>query len=78
MNNTKRQLDMTKEELEFAIFCIENIALKLKLTGNEVYDILTGEDNLLDTYIIPEYDILHTQGKEYIIEDILSLMEKRG
>ncbi|MEE0514812.1 MAG: DUF3791 domain-containing protein [Emergencia sp.] len=78
MNNTKRQLDMTKEELEFAIFCIENIALKLKLTGNEVYDILTGEDDLLDTYIIPEYDILHTQGKEYIIEDILSLMEKRG
>lgn len=78
MNNTKRQLDMTKEELEFAIFCIENIALKLKLTGNEVYDILTGEDDLLDTYIIPEYDILHTQGKEYIVEDILSLMEKRG
>lgn len=69
---------MTKEKLEFAIFCIENIALKLKLTGNEVYDILTGEDDLLDTYIIPEYDILHTQGKEYIIEDILSLMEKRG
>ena len=29
-------------------------------------------------YIIPCYDVLHSQGKEYIVEDILTLMEKRG
>ena len=29
-------------------------------------------------YIVPSYDVLHTQGKDYIIEDILDVMKKRG
>lgn len=27
---------------------------------------------------MPEYDILHTQGKEYIVEDIMDVMKERG
>ena len=29
------------KELEFAIFCIENIAIKLNISGQDVYKILT-------------------------------------
>ncbi len=65
-------------ELEFAIFCIENIANKLDVDAGRVYKALTEESNILNEYIIPGYDILHTQSKEYIIEDILDVMKERG
>ncbi|HIY18580.1 MAG TPA: DUF3791 domain-containing protein [Candidatus Blautia avistercoris] len=66
------------DELEFAVFCIENIARKLGKTGEEVYRALAEKTNILDGYIIPGYEMLHTQSKEYIVDDIISLMAERG
>lgn len=66
------------DELEFAVFCIENIAIRLNKNGEDVYRALTKNSNILNSYIIPEYEILHTQSKDYIIDDIISLMEERG
>lgn len=65
-------------ELEFAIFCIENIAEKLGVDGRRIYDALTEKSGILYGYIMPEYEILHTQGKEYIVDDIIEVMEERG
>ena len=55
-------------KLEFAVFCI----------AERVYQAFTGESNILKGYIIPEYDILHTQSREYIVRDILDVMKERG
>ena len=65
-------------ELEFAIFCIENIAIRLGKNAEEIYCALTEKSNILDNYIIPEYEILHTQSKDYIVDDIISLMTEGG
>jgi len=70
--------NFSRKELEFAVFCIENIAEKLGKNGNEVYKMLTEKSDILDSYIIPCYDVLHTQGKNYIVNDILDYMKKRG
>ena len=64
-------------ELEFVIFCIENIALRLKINAEKVYDILQNS-GILNKYIVANYEILHTQDKEYIIDDILSVMKMKG
>lgn len=66
------------EELEFAVFCIENIADKLNADAEDIYNALSEKSNILNGYIIPEYDILHTQSKEYIVNDIINVMEERG
>ena len=66
------------DELEFAVFCIENIAIRLGKNAEDIYQALTEESSILEDYIIPEYDILHTQGKDYIVDDIISLMKERG
>ena len=66
------------KELEFAIFCIENVAEKLNTTGKEVHHLLTKNSNIFDEYIIPSYDVLHTQGKTYIVNDIIDCMTERG
>ena len=66
------------DQLEFAIFCIENIAIKLGKRAEDVYDILSSQSSILNSYIIPSYEVLHTQSKEYIIEDILMVLKEKG
>jgi hypothetical protein len=66
------------KELEFAVFCIENIAEKLEIDAERVYTALTKKSNILNSYIIPEYEILHTQSKDYIVNDILELAKEQG
>lgn len=65
------------KELEFVIFCIENIAIKLGVNAERVYEAFTKKSNILNDYIVPEYEILHTQSKEYIVNDILDVMRER-
>ncbi len=54
------------------------MASKLNVDAQRVYITLTDQSDILKQYIIPEYDILHTQSKEYIVEDILNVMKERG
>ena len=69
---------MNNKELEFAVFCIENTAEYLELKGDDVYKLLTEKSDILDNYIIPCFDALHTQGKEYIVNDIVEIMREKG
>lgn len=64
--------------LEFAVFCIENVADALGKTSADVYRALSGANGILLQYIVPCYDVLHTQGKAYIVDDILDVMKERG
>lgn len=66
------------KELEFAIFCIENIASRLHVDAQKVYVALSEQTNILKDYIIPEYEVLHTQSKDYIVDDIIDVMHERG
>ena len=66
------------DELEFAIFCIENVAAKLGVDAERVYQAFTEQSDILNGYIVPEYEELHTQGREYIVADILDVMRERG
>ena len=69
---------MQAKELEFTVFCIENAAEELGISGDETYRLLTEKSDILDSYLIPSYDTLHTQGKEYIVNDIIDLMKEKG
>ena len=65
-------------ELEFAVFCIENVAAKLDVDAERVYQAFTEQSDILNGYIVPEYEVLHTQSREYIVEDLLDVMKERG
>ena len=69
---------MNTKELVFAVFCVENIAEYLGLKGNEVYKLLSEKSDILDNYIIPCSDALHTQGRDYIVNDIIEVMREKG
>ena len=65
-------------ELEFVVFCIENVAAKLGVNAERVYQAFTGKSDILNGYIVPEYEMLHTQSLEYIVDDLLDVMKERG
>jgi hypothetical protein len=69
---------MTLEQSFFAVFCIESLADKLMEKGEQIYKMVSEDSDIIDTYIIPNYDFLHTQGKEYIVEELITIMKKRG
>jgi len=70
--------EMTQEQSFFAVFCIEALADELGTTGDVIYIKLAEKSTILDGYIVPNYDSLHTQGKGYIVDELLDLMEKQG
>lgn len=67
----------TERELEFIFFCIENTAKTLGVPGEHLYDKLKESGLLLD-YLVANYDVLHTQGKEYIVADLIDTMKETG
>lgn len=69
---------MNEKNIEFVIFCVEGIAEKLNIESKEAYKLLEKDSDILSEYIVPFYEALHTQGKEYIVNDILDVMKKKG
>jgi hypothetical protein len=46
-------------------------------TGDAIYKMITDDSDILDDYIVPYYDVLHTQGKGYIVRELKELMQSR-
>ncbi len=65
------------EQLKFSVFIINNLAHHLDKPVDSIYKTLS-ETGILDEYVLPCYDVLHTLGKEYLMEDITEFMKTRG
>ena len=68
---------MQEYQLDFVTYCVGNLADRLNMSASKVYKMLRSTD-ILNGYMIPYYDVLHTFGKEYIMDDLISLLKKRG
>ncbi len=68
---------MDKNTLEFVTYCISKLASLLKLTQRDVYRRLVSSGILYD-YIVPSYDVLHTFGSHYLMEDLTGYMREKG
>mgnify|MGYP002624591226 FL=1 len=68
----------TDEQLAFAIACIEAVASFLDRDPRDVYAALADRTNLLDDYIARYYDVLHTQDKLYVAEEIVRELAAEG
>lgn len=68
---------LEKKELTFVVFILYALGEHWKMTTPEVYEIL-NTTGILDDYIIKCYDVLHTLGKEYLVEDITEFVREKG
>lgn len=62
---------------EFAIYCIEEYSSYKNLNPKDTYNNLKNT-GVLNKIIISGFDVLHTQGKDYILQTIDDALKNRG
>lgn len=67
----------TEKELTFSTFIFYSLSEAWNKTPVEVYKVLNST-GILDVYIIESYDVLHTLGKTYLVEDIAEIVREKG
>lgn len=62
---------MSKKEraTEFVVFCIENLADRLGVPGSIIFNKLNSI-GAISGFLYPSYEPLHTQSKDYILDEI--------
>lgn len=68
---------INEKEMDFVVYCVENLANYISEDSVKVFDLLDAND-LIEGYILKFYDILHTQSRDWIVEDLVEQLEKRG
>ena len=68
---------VTKYELDFIIYCIDILSEFYNLNRRDVYNTIDS-CGLISSYIVPNYEILHTQGKQWLIEDLTNVLQELG
>lgn len=67
---TKRDAD----RLYFVSFCIEQYKNQKQMSGHEVME-LFDQYHIID-YLYNHYDILHTQGAQWLVEEIDEMIKE--
>ncbi len=68
---------MRQEHLDFITFCVGSLADALGKSASQVYRALRSS-GVLNDYIVPCYDVLHTFGKEYLVAELTQVLKERG
>lgn len=67
---------MNKKINDFILFCLELYKIKEKITGKEAYEIFDKYG--VFNYLQEGYDMLHTQGDKWLMNDIDEFLKIRG
>ncbi len=65
----------TLKETEFAVFCIEHTAEYLGISADKIVQELVKTNGIRD-FLYKSYPTLHTQGKEYIVQEVLAYIRQ--
>lgn len=58
---------------QFQLFCLENFKFSKGIQGREA--LLIFNTNMVFKFLADNYEVLHTQGKQYIISEISSYIK---
>ena len=68
---------MDRDSCTFVIYMIHTCADRWSSSPATVYKML-NESGCISNYLVPHYDVLHTQSSGYVAEDIEEYLSKRG
>lgn len=68
---------MEKNILEFVTFAIGSVAERVHKSPSEIYRLFKQLD-VIDGYLVPAFDVLHTFSRQYLVEDVLDLLQEKG
>ncbi len=67
----------SRQQMSFVVFLVHILSKAWHKLPSSVYAILK-ESGVLSGYIIPSYDVLHTLGARYLIDDITECVHDWG
>ena len=72
-------ITLSDDELQniFAASCVETLAKALGVSSTEAYKRME-EVNMIDNFIYPCYDSLHTESREHVTQDLLEYLHTWG
>ena len=68
---------MNESSLAFTVYMIHELANARNLSPGEVYRALK-DSGCIDQYLVPHYEVLHTMGTQYLMNDITQYVSSRG
>ena len=68
---------MSSDQLDFVTYCIGNLSMRLQLPQRIIY-LKLKDSGILENYIVKGYEVLHTFGKEYLMDDLITYMQEKG
>lgn len=71
----RQRRDVPKEVFEFYTYCMEIYGTRKQISGMRAWVLF--KEYGADEYVIENYDLLHTQGMEYVLDDIQRFINKR-
>lgn len=66
---------VSKEVFEFYTYCLENYAIQKGISGMRAWVVF--KESGADDYVLDNYDLLHTQGMDYVLDDIQRFINRR-
>lgn len=67
--------NITHEQFDFYTYCLENYAIRKRISGMRAWVIF--KESSAAKYVIDNYDLLHTQGLDYVLDDIQRFINRR-
>ena len=68
---------MSSDQLDVVTYCIGNLSMRLQLPQRAIY-LKLKDSGILENYIVKGYEVLHTFGKEYLMDDLITYMQEKG
>ena len=68
---------MNRDSFEFVMYMIHACSKEWNISPADVYHKLKNAD-CIQAYLVPFYDVLHTQSSRYVVEDIQQYLQNRG
>lgn len=75
LRRDKQEIGVDKTVFEFYTYCMENYAARKHISGIRAWVLF--KETGADAYVTENYDLLHTQGLEYILDDIQRFIIRR-
>lgn len=69
--------EQTKGQIDFSVFLLYQLAAAWGVSVPEAYDRLS-RSGILNEYVLPCYDMLHTLGSQYLVSDLTDMARERG
>ena len=71
----RQRIGVDKAVFEFYAYCLENYAIRKQISGMQAWVLF--KESGADEYLIDNYDLLHTQGTEYVLDGIQHFIDRR-